>query len=75
LNSDPQKRDNIDKMMKKLYNKRSDIVHEGETEIEKDELANMQNVVISCLLEICAKTSDWKSMKDLADWARKQRYN
>jgi len=74
LTDDHKKRLDLDGDVKKLYGKRSDIAHEGETEIEKGQLAYMQRIVISCLLKICPKTSEWKNMQDLVDWAKEQRY-
>lgn len=75
LSNDPQDRTNIDKVVKKLYGKRSDIAHEGETEIEKDQLASMQRIVLSCLFAICSKSFEWKSMQDLVNWTKRKRYD
>jgi hypothetical protein len=75
LTRDPQKQLDIDKRVKKLYDKRSKIAHEGETEIEKEQLAYMKRIVLSCLLEICPKTSEWKSIQDIVNWSQEQKYH
>lgn len=70
----PERRIKTDKKLKELYNKRSEIVHEGLTEITAEEVGSAQWLAISCLFAVCKRLNNWESLDQLIRWVKEQRY-
>jgi hypothetical protein len=64
----------IDKVVKELYDTRSEIVHEGLTEITAEQTGSAQWLAIQCLFSVCRRLNEWQKLDDLIDWAKMQRY-
>jgi hypothetical protein len=74
LSDKPDRRIQIDKEVKDLYNTRSEIVHEGLTEITAEQAGSAQWLAISCLFKVCRMLGEWQNLDDLISWSKMQRY-
>lgn len=70
----PDRRKKIDKKIRDLYDTRSEIVHEGLTEITAEEVGLAQWMAVSCLFAICKRLNNWQSLDQLTRWIKEQRY-
>ena len=68
------RRTQIDKEVIAAYNTRSEIVHEGQTEITAEQVGSAQWLAISCLFSVCHRLSEWQTLDDLIKWVKMQRY-
>jgi hypothetical protein len=74
LSDKPERRIEIDRGVKDLYNTRSEIVHEGLTEITAEQAGSAQWLSISCLFALCRRLSEWQNLDELIKWVKIQRY-
>jgi hypothetical protein len=77
LSSDPNKRRQIDKIIKDFYNLRSGIVHGSQRRIDKYSpmlLESIDRLAIMLCLVIAANSSLWPSKEALQDWCESQRW-
>ena len=76
LSRDKEKRWNTYKMMKRLYNTRSEIAHQGKEEIEKDNLDKIKWISISCLMCFCDNINKykWRDFEDLENWVQERKF-
>jgi hypothetical protein len=64
------------KKVKRLYNIRSEIAHQGKMEIESDHLNEIKWISIICLMNICnnIKKYHWQDFEDLANWVQERKF-
>ena len=74
LSEEPDRRIKNDEKVKRLYDIRSKIVHEGLTDITAEDVGSAQWLAISCLFGICHRLKDWKNLDQIIKWTKEQRY-
>jgi hypothetical protein len=68
------RRTQIDIKVIEAYDTRSEIVHEGQTDITAEQVGSAQSLAISCLFSVCHRSSEWQTLDDLIKWVKMQRY-
>jgi hypothetical protein len=76
LSENKEERRDLYKMVKRLYNTRSEIAHKGKVEIEKDQLNKIKWVSISCLMSFCENINKykWQDFEDLDNWIQEKKF-
>jgi hypothetical protein len=77
ISSDPNKRRQIDKIIKDFYNFRSGVVHGDQRKIDKYSpmlLESVDRIAIMLCLVIAANTTLWTSKEALQEWLETQRW-
>jgi hypothetical protein len=76
LAEDKEKRRDLYKMMKRLYNTRSEIAHQGKVEIESDNLKKIEWISISCIMRLCDNINiyKWQYFSDLEEWVLERKF-
>jgi len=76
LSDDKEKRIDVFKRIKDLYGIRSKIAHEGQIEIENNNLEYIMWASISCLLTICDNMNKykWYDFDDLVKWVQEKKF-
>jgi len=75
LSDKSDKREQIYRLMKKLYRIRSKIAHQGLIDVQEDDVRKIQSIAVMCLLKFCNNIDKWDTLEDLDKWILQKKFS